>query len=251
MSDVLIEIADRIGCITLNRPSSLNAWTTQMQRTVADTVHGFAADPAVEGIVLTGAGDRAFCAGQDLHETAQFEADQVSGWLENFKSVYDAILSAPKPVVAALNGVAAGSGYQLALVCDLRVGHPGVRIGQPEVKSGIPSITGHFLTQYSLGHSRTADMMLSGRLLEADEAHRVGLIHDVVPADDVRSTAFAHARELASRPKLAFRLTKQRMRDLLWPGLLEAFEAGLEIDRQAWASGEPQQTAREFFAARG
>jgi enoyl-CoA hydratase/carnithine racemase len=250
MSDVLIEVRDRIGRITINRPASLNSWTTHMQQQIADTVHGFGHDDDVDAVVLTGAGDRAFCAGQDLHETAKFTPDQVDAWLENFKRVYDNILSAPKPVVAALNGVTAGSGYQLALVCDLRIAHPGVRIGQPEVTSGIPSITGHFLTQYSLGHSRTVDMMLSGRLLNADEAHRVGLIHQLVASEDVVATAVAQARSLAERPKLAFRLTKERIRDVLWRGLLDAFDASVEIDRIAWESGEPQQTARDFFAAR-
>jgi enoyl-CoA hydratase/carnithine racemase len=251
MSDVLITVRDRIGLITLNRPESLNSWTTQMQGEIAETIQAFADDDAVDAVVLTGTGDRAFCAGQDLNETAQFTPDQVEGWLENFKSVYDAILSTPKPVVAALNGLAVGSGYQFALVCDYRIAHPGIRIGQPEVNSGIPSITGHFLTHYCLGHSRTVDLMLSGRLLDADEAHRVGLIHRLVPREAVLEEAISQARSLAERPKLAFRLTKQRIRDVLWPGLLEAFDAGLEIDRVAWESGEPQQTARDFFAARG
>jgi enoyl-CoA hydratase/carnithine racemase len=229
----------------------LNAWTLQMREDVTETVRSFGADADIKAVVITGAGERAFCAGQDLNETAKFDADNVVPWLDSFKSLFDVILSAPKPVVAALNGVAAGSGYQLAMVCDYRIAHDGVRIGQPEVNSGIPSITGHFLTQYSLGHSRTADMMLSGRLLGADEAHRVGLVHSLVAPEDVLKAAMDRADDLAGRPKLAFQLTKQRIRDVLWPGLLEAFEAGIEIDRKAWASGEPQETARKFFAARG
>ncbi len=250
MPDVNIDVRDRIGCITLNRPEALNAWTLQMREDVTEAVRSFGQDPDVNAVVITGAGDRAFCAGQDLNETAKFDADNVVPWLDSFKSTFDAILSAPKPVVAALNGVAAGSGYQLAMICDYRIAHSGVRIGQPEVNSGIPSITGHFLTQYSLGHSRTADMMLSGRLLDADEAHRIGLIHQVVAPEDVMKVSLDHANDLAARPKLAFQLTKQRIRDVIWPGLLDAFEAGIEIDRTAWASGEPQETARKFFAAR-
>lgn len=250
MTDVLIDVRERIGRITLNRPESLNAWTMQMQAEIARTVTAFSTDEDVDAIVITGAGERAFCAGQDLHQTAEFEPENVEDWLDSFKVLYDAILSCPKPVVAALNGVAAGSGYQLALVCDVRIAHSGVRLGQPEVNSGIPSITGHFLTQYSLGHSRTSDMMLSGRLLEADEAERLGLVHRVVPAADVDATAVAQARALADKPRLAFRLTKQRIRDVMWPGLLEAFDAAVDIDREAWASGEPQQVARDFFAQR-
>ncbi|MGO1736498.1 MAG: enoyl-CoA hydratase/isomerase family protein [Leucobacter sp.] len=250
MTDIVFETRDRIALITLNRPDSLNAWTTEMQQQLASAVTAYGTDDTVDAIVITGTGERAFCAGQDLAEITDFTSDDVEGWLDNFKIVYDSILSVPKPVVAALNGVAAGSGYQLALICDRRIAHSGVRMGQPEVNSGIPSITGHFLTQYSLGHSRTSDMMLTGRLLGADEAQQAGLIHKLVEQQDVLAAAMEDARELASKPPLAFKLTKQRMRDLMWPGLLEAFEAALVIDQGAWSDGEPQQSAKDFFTAR-
>lgn len=247
---VHVEVTDGRGKITLDRPDALNAWDTAMQRAVMEAVRDFSSDPAVQYIVVTGAGDRAFCAGQHLAETAEFGAGDVGGWLQQFSDLYDSFLSSPKPIIAALNGVAAGSGYQLALICDVRIAHSGVRMGQPEVKSGIPSVTGQYLTQLSLGHSRTTELMLSGRLMEAEEATAVGLIHRIVAAEEVLDTADEVGRELAAQPPNSFRMTKQRIRDRIWPGLEESFRTALIIDEEAWSSGEPQRVAAEFFEER-
>ena len=248
MPQLDVTIADGIGIITLNNPESLNAWTQEMQRSVAKSLHALDADPQVKGIVITGEGNRAFCAGQDLNELANFTEDHVDEWLDTFYEVYDAVLSNSKPVIAALNGVTAGSGYQLAMLCDLRIAHPGVRIGQPEVKSGIPSITGMYITWQSVGHSKTAQMMLTGDLLDAEDAKGHGLIAEVVPADQVMSRSIALAKELSQLPTRAFALTKQRIRATFLPGLKEAFAAALDIDKQAYGDGEPQQTATNFIS---
>ena len=250
MATIETEIVDGIAVVTLNRPEVLNAWTMAMQRQIVEIVRGYSGDPQVSAVVITGAGSKAFCAGQDLNESAALTESDVDSWLDNFLQVYDAILSCRKPVSAALNGVAAGSGYQLSRVCDVRVAHEGVRIGQPEVKSGIPSVTGEYLTNLSLGHSRTVELMLSGRLMESNEAHSVGIIHKIVPEESVLDTAIEYGRALAAQPKLAFELTKRNIRDRLWPGLVASFAAGADLDKEAWASGEPRETAKKFFEER-
>jgi enoyl-CoA hydratase/carnithine racemase len=247
---VEIQSSAGAGVITLSRQESLNAWDMAMQRDVQQALLNLTEDRGTEFIVVTGAGDKAFCAGQDLKESAEFTPDQVDGWLRSFADLYDAALSSPKPVIAALNGIAAGSGYQFAMTCDLRIAHPGVRIGQPEVSSGIPSITGLYLTWQSLGHSRTTELMLSGRLLDAREAHQIGLIHALVPAEALMDEAIAAGRRLAAQPRLAFAQTKRRIRDCLWSGgLADAFEAARAIDAEAWSSGEPRAVAQRFFDA--
>lgn len=251
MSDeILLERDDDVAVLTLNRPAALNAWTMSMQRTVREQMSALAADDTVAGVVVTGAGERAFCAGQDLNETAEFDPNGVDAWLANFRALYETVLGVDKPVVAAVNGVAAGSGYQFTLLCDVRVVHPGVRMGQPEVTSGIPSITGMYLTERAVGSSRMRELMLTGRLMEVDELRAVGLVHHVVPQDRVRDEAVAVARRIAAQPSVAVALTKQRYRETVLPGLREAFDAAGRIDRQAWASGQPQQVMRAFFAER-
>lgn len=248
--EILLERREDIGIVTLNRPGSLNAWTMRMQAQVRDHMVALDHDTEIRGIVVTGAGDRAFCAGQDLAETAALGPDDIGAWLENFRELYEAVLGVGKPVVVAMNGVTAGSGYQFTLLTDVRVAHPGVRMGQPEVKSGIPSITGMYLTERALGASRLMELMLSARLMEIDELVSVGLVHHVVPREDVLDKAVEVARELGARPSVAVQLTKERYRRQILPGLREAFAAAEEIDRRAWASGQPQQVMREFFASR-
>lgn len=250
MATIETQVTESTAVITLNRPEVLNAWTMAMQRQIVEIVRGYNDDPDVHALIITGAGNKAFCAGQDLNESAALTESDVDSWLDNFLQVYDAILSCKKPVIAALNGVAAGSGYQLSMVCDVRVAHKGVRIGQPEVSSGIPSVTGEFLTNLSLGHSRTVELMLSGRLMDASEAHSVGIIHKLVPADGVLDAAMEYGRKLGSQPKLAFELTKRNIRDRMWPGLTASFAAGAVLDAEAWASGEPRETAQKFFDER-
>lgn len=249
-TDVLTAERDGVGILTLNRPDSLNAWTMAMQAELAEQVRRLDADDAIRAIVLTGAGDRAFCAGQDLAEAADFSPEATEAWLASFQVLYETVLGADKPVVAALNGVTAGSGYQLSLLCDIRVAHPGVRMGQPEVSSGIPSITGMYLTERAVGSSRMRELLLTGRLMEADELATLGLVHHVVAQDDVLDKALEVAAELAAQPSVAVALTKQRYRETLLPGLRDAFAAAVEIDRRAWASGQPQQVMRDFFAER-
>lgn len=248
MGRVHLETIDGCGIVTLDNPESLNAWDQAMQRVVVDAMRSYDADPEVSAIIITGSGERAFCSGQDLKELAGFTTDDVEEWLDGFRQVYDAILSTSKPVVAALNGVAAGSGYQLALVCDLRVAHAEVRIGQPEVKSGIPSITGMYLTWQSLGHSKTAELMLTGRLMDADEACRLGLIAELCPQEQVLARGVERAAELAKQPSGAFQMTKAHLHAMLKPGLEAAFAAALEIDREAYRTGEPQTTADQFLS---
>jgi enoyl-CoA hydratase/carnithine racemase len=248
-SSVLVHHVGEIAVVTLNRPEALNAWTGGMQQHLTAVIGGLAHNPATAGVVLTGAGT-AFCAGQDLAETARFQPEDVDGWLDNLRALYGAMLDLDIPLIGAVNGVAAGSGYQVSMLCDVRVIHPGVRMGQPEVTSGIPSVTGLYLTEQSLGLSRTREMMLTGRLLEADELLRVGLVHHVVPVDEVVPRAVAIAAQIAAQPSMAVRLTKQRVRRMIEPGLWDAFEAAREIDREAWGSGQPQQVMRDFFAVR-
>jgi enoyl-CoA hydratase len=247
---VVVDIENSVGYVTLNRPDRLNAWHTPMRNELKDMLVELDGASNVRAIVLTGAGDRAFCSGQDLAETEQLDAERSQEWLYEFEALYDLIRGIRKPLVAALNGIAAGSGYQVALLCDVRVAHPGVRIGQPEVKSGIPSVTGTWLTREMVGLSRATEIVLTGRMMGAEEAQHLGLIHHLVPESEVRPKAAELALQLASQPPGAFELTKGWIRQMTEAGFRESFRVAREIDRRAFASGEPQEMMRKFFADR-
>ena len=248
---IVTDIEDTIGTITLNRPERLNAWDTPMRETLADALGRFNADPAVRAIILTGAGDRAFSAGQDLNETKAFTSgEDGAAWFLSWRAFYDSIRRLDKPCIAALNGVAAGSAFQVAMLTDVRVGHPGVQMGQPEINAGIPSVLGPLLMNARIGLSRTIELTLTGRMMDAAECHHIGLIHYLVAEAEVMAKAREVAALLAAKPPIAMRLNKRRFREVTQPAFDEAFSSGRAIQEEAYASGEPQQAMAEFFAAR-
>lgn len=247
---VKIAISERVGCITLDRPDRLNAWDKAMRDAIVTAIEGFTADDAVGAVILTGAGNRAFCAGQDLEEAHGFDADRAEVWIREWETYYNALRSLPKPLIIALNGTAAGSAFQVALLGDIRVAHPGVRMGQPEINSGIASTTGPWLMREMLGLSRTVELTLTGRMMDAEECYRLGIIHHLVDEDAVMSRARQIARELAAKPPIAMRLNKQRFRAMTEAGFRDAIAAGIPIQRESYASGEPARMMEAFFRER-
>ena len=201
MSDfVLTRTHGAIGVITLNRPEVLNAWHRPMRDMLVAALEAMERDGAIRAMVLTGAGERAFSAGQDLNESKAFDPDGAEAWIREWERLYGLLRSLSKPLVIALNGLAAGSAFQVALLGDLRVGHPGVTMGQPEITSGFASITGPWIMREMLGLARTTDLALTGRMMDAAEAHAIGLISRLVPREAVMDTALALAGELAGKP---------------------------------------------------
>ncbi|PVE24950.1 enoyl-CoA hydratase [Microvirga sp. KLBC 81] len=245
---VLSERRGAVGIITLNRPQVLNAWNVAMRDELTAALSAMEEDAEVRAIILTGAGDRAFGAGQDLNETKTFDPDRAEQWIGEWERLYDRIRSLSKPIIAALNGVAAGSAFQVALLCDLRVGHPGVTMGQPEINSGIASTTGPWIMREIIGLARTIDLTLTGRMMDADECHRIGVINRLVPQDKVMSESLALAELLASKPPVAMRLDRQRFREMTEEGFRDSLAAGIRIQREAYASGEPARMMEQFLA---
>lgn len=249
-SFILVERQGNIAVVTLNRPEKYNAWHAPMRAELASSLRSLNRDGSVRCIILTGAGNKAFSAGQDLAETQQFDGARAIEWMDEWTNLYGSIRELDKPIVAALNGVAAGSGFQVALLCDIRIGHSGSQMGQPEINSGIPSVTGTWLMWDILGRARTTELVLTGRMLDGEEAFRFGLLDHLVREDQVMTTATELARELAAKPPIAMRLTKRRLRQLTEAGFLEAEVAGKVIHEEAFGSGEPQAMMAKFFADR-
>jgi len=250
MSDILIDIQGAVAVVTLNRPAKLNAWTTPMRNEIIDALQRFEADDAIRAIIMTGAGDRAFSAGQDLSEAHDFDGERAVAWVGEWQRYYAALRGLSKPLVMALNGTAAGSAFQVALLGDIRVGHPGVRMGQPEINAGIASTTGPWIMNSMLGMSRTIELTLTGRLMDAEECHRIGLIHHLVPDAEVFAKALEIAEALAAKPPVAMRLDKQRFREMTEAGFQDSIEAGTRIQREAYESGEPARMMEAFFQQR-
>lgn len=248
---IKLAVDGNVAIITLNRPEKLNAWNTEMRNEIIAALKRYDQDAAIGAIIMTGAGDRAFCAGQDLEEAHGFDETRADEWMTEWENYYRTLRALKKPLVMALNGTAAGSAFQVALLGDIRVGHAGSRMGQPEINSGIPSVTGPWIMTQMLGLSRTIELTLTGRLMEAEEAHRLGLIHHLVAPAEVMSKALAIARDLANKPPVAMRLDKQRFYEITEAGFVDAIAAGRRIQSEAYATGEPARMMEEFFKKRG
>lgn len=248
MSDfVLLEHRNGVAIVTLNRPEVLNAWHAPMRQKLVATLNSLNANRDVRAIVITGAGRRAFCAGQDLNEAKSFDENSGSEWIREWDLLYSTIRSITKPLIAALNGVAAGSAFQVALLCDFRIGHPGVRMGQPEINSGIASVTGPWIMREILGIARTTDLTLTGRLMDASECLSIGILNKIVAENLVLDNALLLAEELAQKPPIAMRLDKQWLRELTEPTFRLSIEAAIRIHREAFASGESSKMMERFL----
>jgi enoyl-CoA hydratase/carnithine racemase len=247
---ILTEVTDRVAVITLNRPEKLNAWNSPMRSEIIQALSQYDADDSVAAIIMTGAGDRAFCAGQDLEEAKTFDVARSTEWMGEWKNYYEVLRGLSKPLIMALNGVAAGSAFQVALLGDIRVGHAGVRMGQPEINSGIVSVTGPWIMKEMLGLSRTIELTLTGRLMDAQECERIGILHHIVPAGQVMAKAMEIGLELAAKPPVALRLDKKRFKEVTEAGFREAIEAGIRFQAESYASGEPARMMEAFFQKR-
>ena len=247
---VLSEVRGAVGILTLNRPQVLNAWNAAMRSRLVEALDEMEANETLRAVILTGSGERAFGAGQDLNETKTFDPDRAELWMGEWERLYDRIRSLSKPIVAALNGVAAGSAFQVALLCDLRIGHDGVTMGQPEINSGIASVTGPWIMRELIGLARTIDLTLTGRMMDAQECLQIGVMNRIVPQDRVMAEALVLAEHLASKPPVAMRLNRARFREVTEAGFRECLKAGVRNQREAYATGEPAKMMEQFLATR-
>lgn len=163
--ELLSEMRQCVLVLTINRQASYNSWTSALRDELARKLLAADADTNFAAVVLTGAGNRAFCSGQDLTELQELvDGVNIEAWLNRLSACYDSVRQFSKPLVAAMSGVAAGSGFQITQFCDYVVAHPAVRVGQTEVSSGLPSVFGTWLMWERVGR-RAIELALLGRLM--------------------------------------------------------------------------------------
>lgn len=250
MQTVRVEHDRDIAIVTLNRPTRMNAVNDVLRGELIETLGRLNTDPSVRAVVLAGAGERAFCAGQDLDEAATVTWQQLVPWLNRQRAMYQAVRDLDKPCVAAVRGVAAGAGFQLALCADWRLATADSRWGQPEVKAGLASIVGSYLMTLHVGHTHNVQMSLSGELVNGQRAFDIGLVTALCGEAELMSQALAQARSLAALPPTAGRLSKQRFRAMTQPGFDEACVAGIRAQLECYADGEPQRVMAAFLEKR-
>jgi enoyl-CoA hydratase/carnithine racemase len=232
--------------IMLDRPSALNAISTLMAARLAQVCTELASDSAVRAVVLSAAGERAFCVGADLKERNAMSDADLLRQRPVVRAAFGGVLGLPQPVVAAVHGYALGGGCELALCCDLIVADETAVFGLPETTLGlVPGGGGTQLAQRRLGPGRAADLIFTGRQVGAAEAERIGLADRLVPAGTARQHATELAATIAGNSPTAVRSAKKAIRHGGGIGL----GAALEVEDAAWRAAATSADRREGIAA--
>jgi enoyl-CoA hydratase/carnithine racemase len=230
------EVAPATLLVTLDRPERLNAQTNQMFTELIELGQSLLERPDLRAVVLTGAG-RAFCAGFDLEEAEELEHDGPQGMLrrqERAARAMNAIRSVPMPVIAAVNGPAAGGGLALALAADIRLGSPTARLNAAFVRIGLSSgdLGTSWLVPRLIGLGHAAEILFSGRLVGAEEAERIGLLNAIHPADELVPAALAMAEQIAANSPGGVKLSKRALQANME---VTSYAAALELENRGQA----------------
>jgi 2-(1,2-epoxy-1,2-dihydrophenyl)acetyl-CoA isomerase len=251
VAELRLEVTDRVATITLDRPDALNALTVPLKEELLAALRQVGSDQAVRAIVLTGAG-RAFCAGQDLRERLELDAAPLDVEIrERYNPVILAMRRLEKPIVAAINGIAAGAGASLAFACDLRIAAEGASFLLAFGRVGlIPDSGATWLLPRLVGAAKAAELALIAAPLSARDAERLGLVARVVPLESVVVEAQAVAADLAAMAPQAVALTKRALEASWTAGLEEQLELEAELQGIAGATADHAEGIAAFIEKR-
>lgn len=246
---ILTEIDDHVGLITLNRPKALNALNAQLLCELADALTGMQADHTVRCIIITGS-EKAFAAGADITEMSKKSFIDV--FTEDmFTSEVETILSVRKPIIAAVSGYALGGGCELAMMCDFIICSDTAKFGQPEINLGVVAGIGgtQRLTRF-VGKSKSMEMHLTGRMMDADEAERSGLVSRVVPAKDLLTDARATAAKIAEKSMITTMVVKEAVNRAYETTLREGLLFERRVFHSLFASDDQTEGMNAFMEKR-
>jgi len=241
---ILVDKRDHVLLITLNRTSALNALNAQMMGEISAALAEADGDPRIGASMITGS-ERAFAAGADIKEMAELSFPQ--SFVEDYAASYEAIAQTRKPIIAAVAGYALGGGCELAMMCDIIIAADTAKFGQPEITLGIiPGIGGTQRLVHAVGKAKAMDLVLTGRMMEAEEAESAGLVARVVPVDDLLDTALEAAEKIGEMSNAATMMAKEAVNRAFEVPLAE----GLRFERRAFQSlfaTEDQKEGMEAF----
>ncbi|MGB7212101.1 MAG: enoyl-CoA hydratase-related protein [Gemmatimonadales bacterium] len=218
LTHLTFDVQDGIAWLTVNRPDKLNALNDALIEDLGHAARHITTDAAIRGAIVTGAGTKAFVAGADIAELAAQDPQEGKARSQRGQAAFRALEQCGKPVIAAVNGFALGGGCELAMACHIRVASSNARFGQPEVKLGLgPGYGGTVRLPRLVGKGRAIEILVTGRMVDAEEALRIGLVTTVVPPEQLNATADGLMRAILEQGPLAVRLC------------LEAVDAGMEM----------------------
>jgi enoyl-CoA hydratase len=240
-----VETTDGVATITVNRPEKRNALNARVRRELIAALDAIESDAAARVVVITGAGDKAFVAGADISEFAERTPIEQREAMEG-RRVFTVLADFPRPTIASINGYALGGGCELALACDLRIAARSARLGQPEVNLGIlPGGGGTQRLPRLVGMGRAMRLIMTGELIGAEEAERIGLVDEVVDDERLRNRTRELAASIAKHSPVALKLIKQAVRASAEMPL----SAGLTLERELFITAFSSEDRTEGVAA--
>ena len=255
-STLLVDKRDRVLTITLNRPERLNAVDEVMHKELEQVFGAVGMDPEVNAVVLTGSG-RGFCSGGDVRTMDErggaivLQHQAMGAVSQSARKLIHNMLWVEQPMICALNGVAAGLGATLALFCDIIYASDQARIGDTHVRAGlVAGDGGAVIWPLLVGVAKAKELLMTGEIIEAKEAERIGLINKVVAHDDLMETVIELAHRLATGPALAIRGTKHAINKKVWNDLNQALDMGLALEERSSRHEDHREAARSFVEKR-
>lgn len=246
-NSVLLDIKDRVAVLTLNRPEALNALNSELLTTLAQHIRDLSHNPDVGCIVVAGS-EKAFAAGADIKEMAT--QSYIDMLMSDFFGRHNTILSCRTPIIAAVSGYALGGGCELAMMCDMILASDTAKFGQPEIKLGvIPGMGGSQRLTRAVGKSKAMDMILTGRMMDAQEAERSGLVARIIPATDLMEEALKTAKTIAGFSRPSVFAAKEAVNRAFESSLAEGLHYEQRVFYPLFAT-EDQKEGMEAFAAK-
>jgi len=246
--NILVETRGRVGLIRLNRPQALNALNRALLRELGEAVDAFDADDKIGCMVITGS-DKAFAAGADIKEMA--DKTFIEAFLGNLAATWDRVAHVRKPVIAAVAGFALGGGCELAMQCDLIIAADNAKFGQPEIKLGvIPGIGGTQRLPRAVGKSKAMDLILTGRMMDAQEAERSGLVARIVPLPSLLDEALKIAETIASMSLPSVLAAKEAVNRAFETSLAEGIRFERRIFHSLFATADQKEGMAAFVEKR-
>jgi len=249
--NLLIKKEDGIGWIFINRPDKLNALNIKTVEELNSAFGAFQNDPEVKAVILTGSGDKAFIAGADIKELAGLDADSGRDYVRKGQAVTQIIENFKKPVIAAVNGYALGGGTEFALACHIRIASDNAMLGQPEVKLGlIPGFGGTQRLARLVGKGSAMELILTGKTITAQEAHRIGLVNHVVSQEELPETCEVLAKKIMANGPAALAFSIEAINNGLDMALDNGLRFEAELFGKACATEDSKEGTRAFLEKR-
>ena len=251
MNNLLCEFKNNIALVTVNRPKSLNALNPETLEELAAVFEELAAKDDVVGVILTGSGEKAFVAGADISAMQDYDALAGREFGRLGHRAMDAVASLPQPVIGAVNGFALGGGCELALACDFRICSENARFGQPEVNLGvIPGFGGTQRLPRQVGTGPALELLLTGDMIDAQEAYRIGLVNRVVAQDELLAHCFGIMEKIGQKGPLAVRLCKEAVNSGIEMDLARACSSEADLFGVCFASEDQKEGMSAFLEKR-